>query len=116
MQQYYSDALFWDDADIVTVGDDGVKGIDFVIRMGGSISGKVRDSSTGLGIPGMEVHAGIAATDEHLAWTDTDANGDYTLRALPAGTIEIEVSGQGYLQQTRRVALGPEEHITGFDF
>ena len=117
VQQYYSGELSWDDANVVIVGEDAVTDIDFVLKPGGSISGRVTDASTGLGISGMDVHAGLVDTGgEHAAWESTDTNGDYTLRGLPEGRIGIFVSGRGFVEVSRTVFLSEGEHITGFDF
>ena len=116
VQQHYNDELYRQDADVIILSDDGVTDIDLALRPGATISGKVTDAVTGLGIPNMDVHAGPAGTGEHFAWGSTDANGEYTQWGLPEGPTEVEVSGQGYLEQRRNLVVNAGEHFTGFDF
>ena len=116
MVQYYSGELSWDTADTVIVGPDGATGIDFALKSGGSISGRVTDASTGLGISGMEVHADHVNTGEQVAWENTDPDGYYTLRGLPGGRIEVFVRGRGFVEVSRTVFLEDGEHLEGFDF
>ena len=116
IHQYYDDKPYRRDADRVTIfGTRPVEGVDFVLALGASISGRVVDARTGLPIGGMEVIAGLVDED-HLAWTDTDSNGGYTLTGIPDGVIEIEVSGQGYIEVRRTVTVRDGSDLVGVDF
>jgi protocatechuate 3,4-dioxygenase beta subunit len=113
--QYYNDTLHWDDALLVSVTDTrSVAGIDFGLKRGATISGRVVDGETGRPIAGMDV--GASLDGDGLAYATTDSNGVYILRAVPDGVIEIMVSGQGYLELRRSVTVRGGVDITGVDF
>jgi hypothetical protein len=62
--------------------------VDFALPRGGSISGRVRDATTGAGVV-----AGVNLRDArgyNTAWTSTDGNGDYALVGLPAGSYFVQ--------------------------
>ena len=65
------------------------------------LHGRVVDSETKNGIPGLQVFLPDLA-----AGAITDLQGGYTLR-VPAGVHELIVSGIGYRPHHRRVVLGP---------
>ena len=116
VQQHYDDSFEGNQAEHVTVGqEESIKGINFALRLGGTISGRVSDAETGLPIAYMEVSARTAVGSD-FEWTRTDNNGDYTLRGMPAGIITVWVSGQGYIEVSDSVSIAEGEHITGFDF
>ena len=102
--------------DLTILGEEEVTGIDLTLTRGATISGRVTDASTGLGIPNMEVLARLVDTEEELGVTMTDSNGDYTLTGLRSGEILITVSGQGYVAIDRTVSVVAGENVTGFDF
>jgi outer membrane receptor protein involved in Fe transport len=72
----------------------------------GTIRGTVQDQQ-GLAVPGVTVTATSAALQGPRA-TVTDAEGNYTLAALPAGQYEVtfELSGFATVKQTTAVAVG----------
>ena len=90
-------------------------GVDFSFERGASISGQVTDSGTGLPIRDMDVDAKIFNGD-HVAWTMTDVNGMYMLESIPDGVIDVNVFGQGYVEQGRTVIVQHGEDVTGVDF
>ena len=61
----------------------------------GSISGKIKDKSTGAGISGAIVIAYESGTKNQMGSTTSGASGDYTL-PLPAGTYDVNASASGY--------------------
>ena len=116
VQTHYYDSLSSDQAEPVTVsGTETLEGIDFALKVGGTISGRVVDGSTGLPIANMDVGAGPEGQGQ-LSWTRTDRDGNYTLRGIPAGLIAVWISGQGYLGVGDTVQVADGENITGFDF
>ena len=116
VQQHYGDSFGEDQAEHVAVGkEESIDGIDFALRLGGTISGTVTDAETGLPIAFMDVSARTAIGSK-FAWTRTDNNGGYTLRGVPAGLITVSVSGQGYIEVGRSISVTEGEHVTGFDF
>lgn len=96
-------------------GSEAVEGIHFALGVGASVSGRVVDAESGLPLAGRDVSAG-AAGGQHLAWSRTDSDGNYTLRGLPDGMIGVVVSGQGYTEQRRTVTIRNGEHVPGVDF
>ena len=64
----------------------------------------------------MEVQARLAETGEVLGLAVTDEQGGYSLEGLPEGVIEVVVSGQGYVPQSRTVSVFWGEQVTEFDF
>ena len=116
IQQYHENRLFWESADFVTVrGTDPVDGIDFRLATGATITGKVIDEATGQPIVNLEVTA-RQPEGEHLAWGTTNADGDYVLRGLPGGEIEISIWGQGYIEERRTVTIHNDNSVIRVDF
>ncbi len=116
IQGYYGGNLNWDDADRVTIsGVEAVQGIEIGLKLGATVSGQVVDAETNLPIPYMDISAGLLYGD-HIAWTSTDHEGNYTLRGLPDGVIEISVNGQGYIETHLTVTVREGTNITGVDF
>jgi len=66
----------------------------------GSISGRVTNSATSLGMPGVALHFyDLNADDYPFAIATTDANGDY-VQALPAGTYGVLTqNAQGFINE-----------------
>ena len=116
IQQFHDGEIYRDNASLVSVsGSDQLDGIDFELKRGATISGRVVDASTGLPIPGMEIHAG-PRNGEHLAWENTKGDGTYVLRAMPDGLIEVVVQGQGYIQVLKTVIIRDGQDVTNLDF
>ena len=91
MRELYDDSPDWEAADLVAVGGvEAVRGGDFSLTLGATISGRVAD--TGLLMPDMQVAAGPVSGD-HLSGVSTDITGNYTLSGLPDGNIEVVVRG-----------------------
>ena len=116
IREFYDGKLTQNDAKIITVSGTGaVEGIDFAVKRGATISGRVRDGQTGLGIPSMRIHAGVASWP-YISDTISDGQGEYVLRGVPNGSIVIEVEGQGCLKQQKLVTVRDGEDLTGVDF
>ena len=116
IREYYDGKLTQRDADVINItGMEPVEGIDFALKRGATISGIVRDGLTGLGIPGMNVRAGLEGWP-FLRWANTDGYGEYTLSVVPNGAIVVVVEGQGYVQQEKTVTVTGGVDVTGFDF
>ena len=71
---------------------------------GGSLTGRVLDPS-GAVIPRAAVV--VRAPGGATATAITDSNGIYTLRALPAGTLELTATGPGFAEQTISISVAP---------
>lgn len=67
----------------------------------GAVSGVVRDS-TGVGISGVEVSVGGTALRTH-----TDAQGEFRLTNIPAGTVSVGVRRLGFLPRVLDVVIEP---------
>jgi len=77
-----------EDALLIDTQDD-VTGINFDLKPGASISGRIIDS-TGSGLKGIKVEARSILTNS-WSWTKTDNNGDYIIEGLfPASDFIVE--------------------------
>ena len=116
VREYYDDKLTPGGADLITItAKEPIEGIDFALKRGATISGRVRDGQTGLPISSMRVQAGQAAWP-YISETYTDGLGEYTLRGVPNGAIVLVVDGQGYLEQRKSITVTDGEDVTGVDF
>ena len=116
ISQFYDDQVNPDTADLFTIsGSAPVVGIDFGLRLGTSISGRVTDGETGLPIADMDVHAGPVREGGHLSWTRTDRNGEYVTRGLPNGVMEVSVEGQTYIMERTTVTISEAGVVLGVD-
>ena len=112
---YYDDRDYRRDADLVTVRDAGsIEGVDFALDLGATISGRVTDATTGRPIVDVNFSAGPENRD-HVSWTDANRDGSYILRGVPNGTIEVEVRGEGYVQQRFSVQVADFTPVEGVD-
>ena len=113
VQEFYHDKFSWDAADPVTIKErESLEGIDFGLKLGATISGRVVDVDTGLSLADLEVSAGPVGGD-HLAWTRTDSNGYYILKGLPDGVIEIIIRGHGYIEERITAIIRDGVEVTG---
>src|SRR5262245_26685456 len=114
-----------------------ITGIDFRLRYGGIISGRVYARKNREPISGLRVIAERQKASEPPIYTYTDADGFYTLRGLADGLYTAETGSlqesvrsakpkRRYLTQYYRdrfdrelseaLRIGSESHITGIDF
>ena len=116
LEVYYDQKLRGDDPDLITVrGTESIEGIDFALKLGATISGRVVDGSTGLPIAGMDVRAGPIGSD-HLSWSNTNSEGRYVLTGIPDGLIEVEVGGHGYTEVRRTATVRDGQDVIDFNF
>ena len=90
-------------------------GLGFSLKLGATISGRLVDGETGLPIAGMDVSAG-PMDGHHVSWARSDTNGNYMLRGIPDGLIEVNVRGQGYIEARRLVTIREAQDVTNFNF
>ena len=116
IRKNYDDTVTRDDAARFAVtGTEVVEGIDFGLKRGANISGRVIDAVTGLPIAKMDVKA-IHADGDEISWGQTGIDGRYTLKGIPDGMVEVIVVGQGYLQRSKIVMVRNGQDVTDIDF
>jgi len=70
------------------------------LAQGGSVSGAVKDASTGLGIPGASITLYDSLTNAQVAWGATASDGYYSIGQVPAGSYKVRFStASGYQAQ-----------------
>ncbi len=95
LSEWFNDMPDFNSADLVTVTAPATTlGIDAVLTLAGSISGRVTDGS-GAGISGLSVSASDSNVLLTRALTTTNANGDYTLRGLATGSYKVHFEANG---------------------
>ena len=114
-ENYDDTAAREDAARFAVTGTEVVEGIDFGLKRGATISGRVIDALTGLPIAKMDVRATPADGDD-ISWAETDIDGRYTLKGIPDGAVEVIVVGQGYIQTSKTVTVRNGQDVTDFDF
>jgi photosystem II stability/assembly factor-like uncharacterized protein len=107
-------------ANAITVSaPNATTGIDVGLDMGGSISGRVTDAATGLGISGANIslmnnstHAGII-----MPSTIVDSTGAYTISGLPSGDYSLSFSAPDYVRTTSpaTITVTAPAGVTGVD-
>jgi hypothetical protein len=92
ISEYYDNVYNSSDATgvIVAEGQD-TGGIDFGLREGGTISGRVTRDSDGVGVGGVEVDADDYDTGNYVASGSTDSDGNYSIMGLLSGTYRVRV-------------------------
>ena len=89
IQQYYNVRLGRDAAEVVTVRvAEVIEDIDFVLEIGGTISGVVLDKITGLPLRDVRIRSRSAEHDTESN-ANTDASGRYVLEGLAPGSHRI---------------------------
>jgi hypothetical protein len=93
--QYYNDRPSFTEAQAVSVTP-GVtaEGVDAKMQVGGEITGTVTDGSTHNALSGIDVSAVREASGEEFSFgaATTEADGEYTMRGLAAGSYKVEFS------------------------
>jgi hypothetical protein len=94
--------------------------IDFTLTPGAVVRGQVISRIDGQPVPGAVVRAkggadgGRRGNDNESGTTVADDGGNFTLRGLGSGAIELTASGKGYASAApTTVALGIGEEVTG---
>lgn len=94
--QWYGGASQTTAAVVTVLAPQAVTGINAALIRGGSISGRVTEQATGAGIGSASVTAYDAVSWQCLAWSSTDASGNYRFTGLPTGSYKIYVSATGF--------------------
>ena len=77
----------------------------------GTVSGKIVDANTGNPISGALVTAYLAGTTTAVNSGSSDAEGNFVVNTLPAGTYDIEVTATGYqATKTLNVAVVAQQN------
>ena len=116
IQQYYGGALFRDDAVTVAVkGTGAVNDIDFPMKRGVTLIGRITDAEDGSPVAGAELSAGPIDQDQ-VAWASTGRDGKYTLTGLPAGIVTVEVWSQRHIGERVNLRLTNSGSTMSADF
>ena len=87
--EWYQDTYNQNDATRVSVNaTDDTPGINFILELGGTISGYVYKADS-TPIPDLHVYAEDATTYQWMAGANTDSDGSYTLGGLPTGSYLV---------------------------
>jgi len=92
----------------VTAGSATTKNFSLV-ALPGSISGRVTDASTSLGIPNPVVSYMVGST---TTTATSDASGNYSFASVTEGTYSVSYSATGYTSQIVSVTVGPGGAVT----
>jgi carboxypeptidase family protein len=97
VRQYYDGKSSFDEADVLSLSAGDVEtGIDAQMAEGATIEGTVTDAATEDPIEGIQVCVQDASGEgeESAGCAQTDAAGEYTITAIPAGSFKVEFSGE----------------------
>ena len=91
--QYYNNRETLAEADFITVQSSAkIANVNFVLAAGGSISGTLSDSRNSSALPDVDIDI-FRIDGAEFVWIDqggtSDASGNYTLDALPAGSYVV---------------------------
>jgi len=116
----FSSVIDCRDAQAVSTTADGLAdNIDFQLDLGGSISGTVKNAATNDPIQNVHINVYNDSKDGGAS-ADTDAAGNFTIRGIPAGCVEIWVkppSTSDYVIPIgQSIYLDPDENLTGVDY
>ncbi len=91
VSSYFDEAPYVDLADVIVVRpDQEVTGIDFHLRLGGSITGRVLAQRNREPISGIKIIAEKQNSKENPAFAYTDSQGFFALQGLPDGIYVVE--------------------------
>jgi hypothetical protein len=129
--QYYNDKSHRSEGEAVTVTAGGTTSdIDAAMQLGGIITGKVTAVATQDPIEGLRVCGWSISDESGERCPETNANGEYTLTHLEAGTAAVEFgtpfssnlgyvtefySGKASLAEATPLSVTPGVTITGID-
>ena len=96
VSEYYDDVYDWADAaGVVVIEGQETSGIDFGLRVGGTISGRVVSDSDGAGVAGVSVYADDYNTGTPVSGASTDSDGYYSITGLHGGTYGVRADTRG---------------------
>ena len=128
LRQYYDNVLTSDLATLVTVAGEAVSNIDFSLGTGSTIRGVVRQAGTDTPVVSAHVQVREFSTRRFAGSDITDANGEYAITGLAAGTYRVAAHAidQGfsalYFSNTPErslatpVVVGANEDVAGINF
>ena len=98
VDEWYNDKSTYEQANPVSVtAGDTVKNKDFGLRMGGTISGTVKDNLSSAPLPRVLVYA-TPTSGEYSGSAFTDFDGSYDITGLPTGSYRVHsLNGYGYI-------------------
>jgi len=129
IEEWFNDKSDFDMADpVAVIAGSATSGIDAQLAMGGSISGKVTDS-TAAGVNALNAGNGIGQVSVRVYTLDksssyyksstTDSSGDYEIRGLPSGSYKVyfyntsDYVSEWYNDKPSYSAADPVAVITG---
>lgn len=122
---YHDSALLWSNATVINHGGGNNYGNNISLKTGtvtagpGFIGGNVTQGAnkgTSSGIAGLEVLL-LDAGNKPVAFTTTDANGDYTFTKLVSGTYKIHPENMNYTTTPAVLTLTTNDYTrNGIDF
>ncbi|MBW8014967.1 MAG: hypothetical protein FVQ82_02195 [Planctomycetes bacterium] len=101
VKQYYNNKYNYNDADAVSVTQGATTGgINFALVEGGTITGRVTDATTGLGVGDCYLYVHDYSTGEYFGHGYTDPNGNYSVAGLPTSSYRVSFySDENYVFQ-----------------
>jgi len=88
--------------------------VDFTLVPGAVVRGQVVARDSGAPVPGALVRGDTTGRGGEDGTALADGNGNFTLRSLSAGTVELSAMGRGYASPTPTVvAVGIGEQVEG---
>lgn len=97
--QYFDSVATPEDADEVSIAGGAITGIDAEMDKGGTISGRVIDAATGLGLEEVGVCASAAP------WVggceETNSSGNYSIKGLATGSYAVRFFGEAFGYEAR---------------
>lgn len=92
IQQWYGGAAEQTDASAITVtAPETTTDINVELAMGGGISGKVSDSSTGAAVAGVHLYIIDHSTGNWMGSAQTDSDGTYAITGLSSGSYRLRI-------------------------
>ncbi len=79
----------------------GSQNVDFTLRGGGSLSGTVRDKTSGQPIEKAYISIEAEQSTKRRTSAKTDENGSYKISTLDTGSYTLKATAKGYMKATR---------------
>ena len=101
MREYYNEADNPESATLLELSglQDSYTDLDFTLSTGGSITGRVTDAGSGLGVENVHVEAAPYFDQPFWLGAMTDASGYYTITGLADGDWRVQVSDSNWLPE-----------------